>query len=112
MLYNLHKSTVILILGILLTGCDTVYQAMSWDGGYESRQIANNHYWIKYTGNSTTQANWVLLSWQRRAQELCNNNYKVLKIEAPQTLSDNQPIIQTPLNRHNPIVIGEILCLS
>ncbi len=112
MLYNLHKSTVILMLSSLLAGCDTVYQEMGWDGGYENRQLAKNHYWIKYTGNATTQANWVLLSWQRRARELCNNNYKVLKIETPQALNDNQAIIQTPLNRYNPIIIGEVLCLN
>jgi len=110
--YYFRKYSLIFVLATFLTGCDTVYQEMSWDGGYENHQLNEHHYWLKYTGNSTTPANWVLSSWHRRAKELCNTRYKTIKLEIPQVLHDSQTILQTPLNRHNPIVVGEILCLN
>ncbi|EPJ43659.1 MAG: hypothetical protein OFPII_40200 [Osedax symbiont Rs1] len=100
-------------LAILLSGCDTVYQPLGWDGGYEEKKIAEQHYWLQYLGNSTTSREWVIASWHQRAAQLCDNRYTVLTINsiaAAEKLDSIEKIVSTPMNRKNPTLSGEIRC--
>ena len=92
-------------------GCDTAYQPMGWDGGYEDKLLSHKHYWLKYQGNSTTPDQWVKDSWQRRAGELCANGFSILKLQgidtnAQKALDLNQVIFK----KRNPLIEGEIKC--
>jgi len=107
------KKTVVLS-ALLLSGCDTRYQSMGWDGGYQEQVLATDHYRLSYQGNSTTQDVWVLQSWHRRASELCPAGYSVLSIHAPNTESSEQAkeVFSNPLTRRNPEAVGEIKCIK
>jgi len=100
-------------IGVLVTsGCDTTYQPMAWDGGYQDQQIAQGQYRLLYQGNSTTNNDWVLQNWHRRAAQLCPTGYQVLKIQKPDADSGTttKEILSNPLTRRNPIVLGELKC--
>jgi len=107
----MRKMAVVLSV-FLLSGCDTTYQAMDWDGGYQEQTLDTGHYRLSYQGNSTTQDYWVLKSWHRRASELCPAGYSVLSIHAPNTESSEQAkeVFNNPLTRRNPEAAGEIKC--
>ena len=96
---------------LLLAGCDTVYQPLGWDGGYEDKPLPKHIHWIKYQGNSTTSDNWVLESWHKRAAQLCINGYQAIRINVTSPSNQDQKILELPLQRQNPVVEGEIRCL-
>jgi len=108
---SMIKKAVVLSV-LLLSGCDTTYQSMGWDGGYQEQILAMDHYRLSYQGNATTQDSWVLQSWHRRASELCPAGYSVLSIHAPNTQSSEQAkeVFSNPLTRRNPEAVGEIKC--
>lgn len=105
------RKILVFISLALLSGCDTVYQPMGWDGGYEDKQLADKHYWIMYQGNSTTPDEWVQQSWQRRASELCAHGYKITKLQG---ILNHQAadLTELALKKRNPVMTGEIQCLS
>jgi hypothetical protein len=96
---------------LLLAGCDTVYQPLGWDGGYEDKPLPNHIHWIKYQGNSTTPDNWVLESWHKRAAQLCINGYQTTQINVTTPSNKDNKILELPLQRQNPVVEGKIHCL-
>lgn len=105
------KHLLYLLMLTLLSGCDTVYQPLQWDGGYTDKQLAAEHYWIKYLGNTTTSVTWVSRSWHRRAAQLCPNGYRQLKIKVTSVDTlEKKPILETPLTRVNPTLEGEVIC--
>ncbi|NRA19765.1 MAG: hypothetical protein HRU05_04720 [Oceanospirillaceae bacterium] len=107
------KKLIILSLAVLLSGCDTVYQPLGWDGGYQEQQLRHGHYRLNYQGNSTTPDQWVLQSWHRRAAQLCPSGYAILAINIQQPLSSDATIktlLNNPLSRRNPEVSGELKC--
>lgn len=105
------KSIIIIAAAVLLVGCDTVYQPMAWDGGYEDKQLTDRHFWIKYHGNSTTEDQWVLDSWQHRASELCPKGYKIVKFQGIKNNTDQKfDLNKVILNKRNPVVEGEVNC--
>lgn len=107
------KKIIIMGLATLLSGCDTVYQPLGWDGGYQELPLQKGHFRLNYQGNSTTTDQWVLQSWHRRAAQLCPSGYKILAINITQPLSaDNaaKTLLSNPLSRRNPEVSGELKC--
>ena len=97
---------------LLLAACDTVYQPLQWDGGYQDKQLAPNHFWIEYLGNTTTPFTWVQKSWHKRAQELCRSDYRTKNMKSiTSEQSVKKPIIETPLHRTNPTLEGEVICV-
>ncbi|MEH6444471.1 MAG: hypothetical protein V7784_11290 [Oceanospirillaceae bacterium] len=105
------KHFFILTLTLFLAGCDTVYQPLGWDGGYEDKALASDRYWIKYQGNATTSLTWVTQSWHKRAAQLCKNSYEVQLMGRQAAHEAPKELIDIPLNVDNPTVAGEIRCL-
>jgi hypothetical protein len=108
---KIKKAAVIISCTLLLAACDTAYQPMAWDGGYEDKSLGDKHFWLKYQGNSTTDDQWVKESWQRRASELCPTGFKIFKLmgiaKSAQRETDLNKII---FKKRNPIIEGEIKC--
>lgn len=95
---------------VLLTGCDTVYQPLGWDGGYEDKPLGQARHWIKYQGNATTRHTWVTQSWHQRAAQLCINGYEVTEIERSVADPTKPNILKQPFKRENPVTEGQVQC--
>jgi hypothetical protein len=108
------KNCALVSLLLLLAGCDTVYQPLGWDGGYEDKALTDDKYWIKYLGNTTTTDSWVRQSWNKRASELCAGPFNVLKINTKTPnleIKQIAELVNTPLNRNNSTMEGVIECI-
>ena len=108
---KIKKAAVISSCALLLAGCDTVYQPMGWDGGYEDKQLADKHFWVKYQGNSTTEDQWVKESWQQRAKELCPTGFKIVKLQGIKNNAQKEiDLNKVIFKKRNPVIQGEIKC--
>jgi hypothetical protein len=76
---------ILLITGCIffINGCSSnspsEYRPYASPGGYKDRMISKNHYQVIYHGNENTSQKNVKELWERRALELCPNDYIILK---------------------------------
>ncbi len=80
------KRNVVLVLlsMIFVSGCATPYKQFSFDmpaGGYKDSKIEGNRHKVSFFGNGHSKPEQVDKYWNRRANELCPNGFKLLAIE-------------------------------
>jgi hypothetical protein len=94
MIFN--KALVLAFIFLLLSGCATPYQKLSYNGGYSEIPLNKDTYKVSFMGNAHLSADQVQNYLLRRCAEITlNKDYRYFAILSGGTY-DNSSVYQTP----------------
>lgn len=95
----LFSSLFVLLLGSLLNGCATAYQAQGWTGGYSEVQLTPDAFHICFYGNAYTSSQKVTKYVLLRASELTlEKGFKYFVVTSIENHTSSQNYSQTNSN--------------